>query len=79
MAITLKRCCSLGESSTLTFTSLIRPASSVATCSSAGLTIRHGPHQGAHMSTTTGIDAPSAISAKVPSSASAIQGSGWWQ
>jgi hypothetical protein len=31
------------------------------------------------MSTTTGIDAPSAISAKVSSLASAIQGSGWWQ
>ena len=41
--------------------------------------MRHGPHQGAHMSTTTGSDAASAISANVSSSASAIQGSGWWQ
>ena len=46
---------------------------------SAGLTIRHGPHHGAHMSTTTGTDAASATSAKVSSPASTIQGSGWWQ
>jgi hypothetical protein len=31
------------------------------------------------MSTTTGIDAASATSANVSASASAIQGSGWWQ
>ena len=79
MDCTPKRCCSLGESSTLTFTSLRRPAMSVATCASAGLTIRHGPHQGAHRSTTTGTDARSATSAKVSSPASTIQGSGLWQ
>ena len=79
MDCTPKRCCSLGESSTLTFTSFRRPAMSVATCASAGLTMRHGPHQGAHRSTTTGTDARSATSAKVSSPASTIQGSGLWQ
>src|SRR5580700_6138852 len=79
MDCTPKRCWSLGESSTLTFTSLRRPAMSVATCASAGLTMRHGPHQGAHRSTTTGTDARSATSAKVSSPASTIQGSGLWQ
>src|SRR5271170_6255985 len=79
MDCTPKRCCSLGESSTLTFTSFRRPARSVATCASAGLTIRHGPHQGAHRSTTTGTDARSATSAKVFSPASTTQGSALWQ
>ncbi len=79
MDCTPKRCCSLGESSTLTFTSFRRPAMSVATCASAGLTIRHGPHQGAHRSTTTGTDVRSATSAKVSSPASTIQGRGLWQ
>ena len=41
--------------------------------------MRHGPHHGAHRSTTTGMDAASATSANVSSPASAIQGSGWWQ
>jgi len=41
----------------------------------AGLTVRQGPHQGAHKSTTTGILAASATSPKVESSASAIHGS----
>jgi hypothetical protein len=31
------------------------------------------------MSTTTGTEAASATSAKLPSPASTIQGSGWWQ
>src|SRR5262249_42419746 len=47
-------------------------------CSSTGLTMRQGPHQGAHKSTMTGILAASATSAKVVSSASAIHGSGSW-
>ena len=41
----------------------------------AGLTVRQGPHQGAHKSTTTGILAAPATSPKVESSASAIHGS----
>jgi hypothetical protein len=57
MACTPKRCWILGELSTLTFTSFTRPASSAATCTSAGLTMRHGPHHGAHRSTMTGTDA----------------------
>jgi hypothetical protein len=50
-----------------------------ATSSRAGLTMRHGPHQGAHRSTTTGRDAAPATSGNVVSPASAVQGSGWWQ
>src|SRR5580704_2235124 len=76
---TPNRLCSLGDSSTLTFTSFIRPAKSAASSASTGLTMRHGPHQGAHRSTTTGTDACSAISAKVSSPASTIHGSGRWQ
>src|SRR5262245_34545086 len=79
IAWTAKRSDSFGASSTLTLTSLTSPARSVATCSSAGLTIRHGPHQGAHRSTSTGTAACSATSAKVSSPASAIHGSGLWQ
>jgi hypothetical protein len=79
MDCTPNLCCSLGELSTLTLTSLILPASSVASCSSAGLTMRHGPHQGAHRSTSTGTDGASAIAAKVSSPASTIHGSGLWQ
>jgi hypothetical protein len=58
---------------------LIFPTSSAASCASAGLTIRHGPHQGAHKSTSTGTDAFSASSAKLSSPASTIHGSGLWQ
>jgi hypothetical protein len=65
-----------GEVSTLTLTSFTRPARSRASCSSAGLTARQGPHQGAHRSTMTGIVAASATSPKVASPASAIHGSG---
>ena len=54
-----------GEVSTLTLTSFTRPARSRASCSSAGLTARHGPHHGAHRSTMTGIVAASATSPKV--------------
>ena len=75
-ARTSKRSDSFGVSSTFTLTSLTRPAYSRAICSSAGLTIRHGPHQGAHRSTSTGILEPSTTSAKSSSPASAIHGSG---
>ncbi len=51
------------------------PAFTLTSCSSAGLTMRQGPHQGARKSTTTGILAASATSPKVASSASAIHGS----
>ena len=42
--------------STLTLTTFSRPARSVAACSISGLTVRHGPHQGAQrsMRTSTG-------------------------
>src|SRR5688572_885622 len=43
-----------GLSSALTLTSLNLPASSPASFSRAGLTMRHGPHHGAHTSTSTG-------------------------
>ena len=75
MAWTPNRCETCGEVSTFTLTSLSLPARSRASCSSAGLTMRQGPHQGAHKSTTTGILAASATSPKVASSASAIHGS----
>ena len=66
---------SAGARSTSTLTSLITPVRSVASCSSAGLTMRHGPHQVAQKSTSTGIDARSATAAKSLSAASAIHGS----
>src|SRR4029079_6249913 len=50
-----------------------------ASFSSTGLTIRHGPHHGAHRSTRTGSVASSATAAKSSSVASTIHGSGWWQ
>jgi hypothetical protein len=65
-----------GEVSTFTLISFTRPARSWASYSSAGLTMRQGPHQGAHKSTMTGMLAASATSLKVASSASAIHGSG---
>src|SRR3954452_2333484 len=55
IACTSNRLLTCSDSSALTFTSFSRPASSPANCSSTGLTIRQGPHQGAHMSTSTGI------------------------
>jgi cysteine sulfinate desulfinase/cysteine desulfurase-like protein len=53
---------------------LVNPAALV-----GRIAARHGPHQGAHMSTTTGMTAASATSANVSSPATAIHGSGWWQ
>src|ERR1700735_5065684 len=55
IACTPNRCCSRGASSTLTLTSLIFPAISVATFSRAGLTIRQGPHHGAHSGNGRGL------------------------
>ena len=51
---TPNRSANLGDSSTLTMTTLSRPANSRASRSSAGATIRQGPHHGAQNSTTTG-------------------------
>ena len=45
MAWTPNRSETCGEVSTLTLTSLTLPARSRASCSSAGLTMRQGPHQ----------------------------------
>ena len=50
----LKACDSSGFSSELTFTSLTRPPNDSATLSRVGPSARHGPHQGAQKSTTTG-------------------------
>jgi hypothetical protein len=63
MAWTPNRCEVCGEVSTFTLTSLTLPARSRASCSSAGLTVRQGPNQGAHKSTTTGILAASTAGA----------------
>ena len=78
-ACTEKRCDIAGALSTSTLTSLSCPARSVASCSSAGLTIRHGPHQVAHRSTSTGTDDFSTTSSKSASPACVIHGSHWWQ
>src|SRR5262245_55628906 len=43
-----------GFSSTLTFTSVTAPSVASTTFSMMGPSVRHGPHQGAHKSTTTG-------------------------
>jgi hypothetical protein len=61
----------------LIFTSLIWPAFSAASFSRTGLTIRHGPHHGAHTSTRTGVLDISTTSAKSLSPAWTIQGNGW--
>ena len=54
IAWTSNRRLTSGLSSALTLTSLSLPASSPASFSRAGLTIRQGPHHGAHTSTSTG-------------------------
>ncbi len=74
MVCTPKRRASAGEVSTLTLTSFNRPDKSRATCSSAGLTIRHGPHHSAHISTSTGMAASSTISSNSSSPLSVIHG-----
>src|ERR1700733_1689205 len=68
-----------GDWSTSTLTSFNCPARSAASCSNAGLTIRHGPHQVAHKSTSTGTEAFSTTRAKSGPPAEAIHGSHWWQ
>src|SRR3981081_2522692 len=49
-----KRCERFGALSVLTLTSLTLPGMSLAICSTTGETTRHGPHQGAQKSTSTG-------------------------
>ncbi len=71
---TPKRRASTGEVSTFTLTSFNRPDKSRATCSRAGLTIRHGPHHSAHISTSTGMAASSTISSNSSSPLSVIHG-----
>src|SRR5438045_1925527 len=62
----------------LSLTTFRRPARACASFSSAGVTILHGPHQGAQKSITTGTEA--AISeSNDPLSASTSQGSNVWQ
>src|SRR5579862_1645711 len=75
--LTAKRLATPGASSTLTFTVLTRPANRRVAPSTAGPTIRHGPHHGAHRSTRTG-RALSAAASNVVSSASTSQGRGSW-
>src|SRR6478752_3493076 len=65
-----------GLSSALTLTSLSLPASSPASFSRAGLTIRQGPHHGAHTSTSTGRLASSTTAWNSSSFASTTHGSG---
>src|SRR4051794_17146363 len=64
---------SRGFSSTLTFTTFKRPVYSAASCSRMGETKRHGPHHGAHRSTTTETEAFDSTG-KVASVASTTQG-----
>src|SRR5262249_33405620 len=49
-----KRAAVAGFSSTFSFATRTRPASSAASSSITGSIIRHGPHHGAHMSSSTG-------------------------
>src|SRR5205807_9565925 len=62
-------------SSVLTLTTLSRPRRSRPICSTAGETIRHGPHQGAQKSTSTGSGESSTTPLKSASPASVSQGS----
>src|SRR5438105_65485 len=72
----LKRLPSVGALSVLTLATFSRPASSTPICSTAGLTIRQGPHQGAQKSTSTGTGLSSTTAWKLCSSASTSQGRG---
>ena len=54
MLIACQRAASSGEASTSTFTILSLPACSAARAASTGAIIRHGAHQAAQKSTTTG-------------------------
>ena len=66
---------SAGFSSTLTLTTFSRPANSRDSSSRIGPTNRHGPHHGAHRSTTTATDDRASMS-KVASVALTSHGSG---
>jgi hypothetical protein len=55
------------SSSTFTFTTLALPSYSLATSSSTGPTIRHGPHHGAQKSTRTGTSLLTTSSSKFAS------------
>src|SRR5438045_9314948 len=68
---------SLGFSSTLTLTTLSRPAYSRARSARIGLTKRHGPHHGAQRSTTTA-GAAFASTSNVESVASTTHGRIVW-
>src|SRR2546430_5674377 len=75
MLRTPKRCCRSGCSSVLIFTTLSLPARSVASLSTAGLTIRQGPHHGAQKSASTGTGLASTALWKLAVETSASQGS----
>ena len=65
--MTLNRAAVAGFSSTFNFATRTRPAISRASSSITGAIMRHGPHQGAHKSSSTGTGARSTSSAKVAS------------
>src|SRR5919108_769360 len=69
MELARKRAPSAGSSSTLTLTTFRRPAWRSKRLSSPGAIIRHGPHHGAHRSTTTGTEALASASNEVVSAA----------
>src|SRR5882672_1538836 len=65
-----------GCSSVLIFTTFTLPARSLATFSTAGATIRHGPHQGAQNSASTGRGLGSPLAWKSALVSAASHGSG---
>jgi hypothetical protein len=67
---------SSGCSSVLIFTTLSLPARSVAIFSTAGETMRHGPHQGAQKSARTGTGLPATPDWKSAAETSTSHGSG---
>lgn len=67
-----------GASSAFSFTTFIVPANRAAVSATTGATIRHGPHQGAQTSTSTGSFESSTLR-KESSVASTIHGSAAWQ
>jgi len=71
------------ERAVSTFTTSHSPAAPLATFSSSGAIMRHGPHHGAQKSTTTGSEDEainaSKIAASGTSSGSPVAGSAVWQ
>ena len=67
MLWTPKRAAVAGFSSTLSFAIRTRPDISLASSSRIGAIIRQGPHQGAHMSRSTGMGERSTSAANVAS------------